>query len=61
MTRDHLTHSQARLNALGYDSGTPDGVAGYATSLAICNCERYHGLISNGHFDCELLAALSVD
>lgn len=61
VTRDQLLRLQERLNALGYDSGTPDGVPGSATRAAIRGYERDQGLIPDGHFDSELLEALGID
>jgi membrane-bound lytic murein transglycosylase B len=61
VTRDQLLRLQESLNALGYDSGTPDGVPGSATRAAIRGYERDQGLIPDGHFDSELLEALGID
>jgi membrane-bound lytic murein transglycosylase B len=61
VTRDQLLRLQERLNVLGYDSGTPDGVPGSATRAAIRGYERDQGLIPDGHFDSELLEALGID
>jgi membrane-bound lytic murein transglycosylase B len=61
VTRDQMLRLQQRLNSLGYDSGQPDGIPGSATRAAIRDYQRDHGLIPDGHFDTDLLAALSVD
>jgi peptidoglycan hydrolase-like protein with peptidoglycan-binding domain len=39
---------QGRLNALGYDAGPPDGVAGPQTRSAIRAYQRDHGLLVDG-------------
>jgi len=55
-----LSNSQVRqlqggLNALGYGSGTPDGIVGPNTRSGIRAFQRDHGLIADGYPTSELL------
>lgn len=52
---------QAALNALGYDCGTPDGVAGQKTSDAISAYQTEKGIQVNGIITQELLDFLIED
>lgn len=61
VTREQMLRLQERLNTLGYDSGTPDGVPGSATRAAIRSYERDNGMIPDGHFDAALLEALGIE
>jgi localization factor PodJL len=49
---------QAALNALGFDVGTPDGVAGRRTAEAIRAFERTTGMSESGAINPRLLAVL---
>lgn len=61
LTRDQIRRLQARLNELGYDSGTPDGVPGSATRRGVRAYERDHELVADGHIDAALLERLGID
>lgn len=50
---------QTKLNALGYDCGAPDGIAGSGTQNAIANYRQDNGLTSGSEIDSELLSSLS--
>ncbi|MNL84228.1 putative peptidoglycan binding domain protein [compost metagenome] len=49
---------QTALNLLGFDVGTPDGVAGEKTAEAIRNFERQTGMNESGKINPRLLAVL---
>jgi len=49
---------QTRLNALGYEVGTPDGVVGRRTEAAIRAYQRDQGLEVTGQPSPALLARL---
>jgi len=58
LTQDQRRQLQARLNALGYDVGTPDGVVGRRTEAAIRDYQRDQGLEVTGRPSPALLARL---
>ncbi|HEX7081419.1 MAG TPA: lytic murein transglycosylase [Gammaproteobacteria bacterium] len=60
LTRDRIEALQRKLNALGYDSGEPDGLVGSATRRAVSRWQRANGLVADGHVDAELLQALDL-
>ena len=49
---------QMALNLLGFDVGTPDGVAGDRTAQAIRSFERQTGMSESGKINPRLLAVL---
>ncbi len=51
---------QEALNNLGYDCGTPDGVAGQKTSDAIAQFRAAKRLGSGGEIDADLLSSLGL-
>lgn len=51
---------QRELNARGFDSGAPDGVAGSATRRAVREWQKAHDLAADGHIDTELLQSLGI-
>lgn len=57
-TNDVVKSVQQALVALGYDIGTPDGVAGPKTQLAIRAFERGTGMSESGAINPRLLAVL---
>ncbi|WP_323016135.1 peptidoglycan-binding domain-containing protein, partial [Devosia sp.] len=46
--RERMRFIQSRLNALGYDAGTPDGVSGPRTRRAIANFQASIGEAETG-------------
>lgn len=58
LTQAERRRLQARLNALGYDVGTPDGVVGTRTEAAIRDYQRDQGLEVTGQPSPALLARL---
>jgi membrane-bound lytic murein transglycosylase B len=48
-TSVQIKQMQAQLNALGYDSGKPDGVIGSGTRRAVRTFQKDHGLIADGY------------
>lgn len=52
---------QEQLNALGYDSGKPDGVMGSQTRSALREYQRNEGLIPDGFPDPGTLSSLGID
>lgn len=59
ISRFHVLNTQRRLNALGYDVGPPDGVAGATTRAAVRQFQRDSGLPVTGEITSELIAALT--
>lgn len=57
-TRDVVSKVQAALNRLGYNVGTPDGVAGPKTAEAISAFENGTGMAPSGKVNPRLLAVL---
>lgn len=57
-TRDVVSKVQAALNRLGYNVGTPDGVAGPKTAQAISAFENGTGMAPSGKVNPRLLAVL---
>jgi localization factor PodJL len=57
-TRDVVSRVQQALNRLGYQVGSPDGVAGPKTSEAIRTFERGTGMNETGKVNPRLLAVL---
>lgn len=51
---------QEALNGMGYDCGTPDGLAGYKTVTAITAYQRENGLNTDGIVTDALLASLNL-
>lgn len=60
LTRDEVIRGQSRLRALGFDVGTPDGVAGARTRAALRAFQAARGLAATGDFDAATLKALEV-
>jgi membrane-bound lytic murein transglycosylase B len=58
LSRSQLLALQAALNARGFDSGTPDGVAGPATRNAVRRYQQSVGLPGDGYPTLELLQRL---
>lgn len=58
-TRDQIRTAQARLAALGYQVGTPDGLMGERTRTAIRRFQRENGLTETGNVNAALLNRLS--
>lgn len=55
-----VTAMQTRLNALGFDVGTPDGVLGPATRQAIRSYQVQQKLVADGYAGLSLLQSLGV-
>lgn len=51
--------AQTRLNALGYNVGTPDGVAGARTTSALRSFQQSRGLPATGRLDAATSQALA--
>jgi membrane-bound lytic murein transglycosylase B len=58
LSRSQLLALQTALNARGFDSGTPDGVAGPATRNAVRRYQQSVGLPADGYATLELLQRL---
>lgn len=56
-----IARAQARLNALGFQAGTADGIAGNRTRQAIRQFQQSKGLPVTGVLDGPTLAALGLD
>jgi len=55
LTRDEILALQTELNRRGFDSGTPDGLAGPATRAGIRAYQRSIGVPADGYPTAELL------
>lgn len=58
LSRAQTIQIQDRLNALGYDVGKPDGIAGSRTRKAIKAFQKTKGLPADGYPNVELLGLL---
>ena len=58
LTRDQRLELQQRLNARGYNVGTPDGVIGPKTRSGIIAFQRASGQLPDGHASDALLSSL---
>jgi localization factor PodJL len=58
MEREVIESVQAALAHLGFDIGTPDGLAGPKTTEAIRQFERATGMSERGQINPRLLAVL---
>jgi membrane-bound lytic murein transglycosylase B len=61
LSRDQVNALQQRLNALGFDAGTPDGILGPGTRGAIRDFQHSRGWIADGYPDVQVIAALEVN
>ncbi len=59
--RADIEKLQRKLDALGLDSGEPDGIAGAATRRAVRKWQHAHGLAADGYVDPELLQSLGIE
>jgi peptidoglycan hydrolase-like protein with peptidoglycan-binding domain len=58
LSRSQVRDLQTALNQRGFDSGTPDGMAGPATRDALRRYQRSVGLPADGYPNLELLQRL---
>lgn len=58
LTVAEIRDLQASLNALGYDAGTVDGIAGRRTKIALQDFQKARGLMADGYPTTEMLAAV---
>ncbi|MDR0781255.1 MAG: lytic murein transglycosylase [Pseudomonadales bacterium] len=58
LTRDDVIELQTRLNQLGFDTGTPDGVLGSRTRTAVREYQLRHALAADGYASAAFLASL---
>lgn len=58
LSRSQVTALQTALNTRGFDTGTPDGVAGPATRRGLRDWQRSVGLSADGYPTTELLQRL---
>ena len=58
LTRSMIRKKQAQLNALGFNVGTPDGIAGKKTRKALQDFQWEHDLEETGRFDPETIKKL---
>ena len=58
LTRSQILALQTALNALGFESGTPDGMMGPATQRGIRRFQRSVGLPADGYPTLDLLQRL---
>ena len=61
VSQDTVKMVQNKLNELGYDCGTPDGIAGQHTKEAVQNYQSDNGLEPSGVIDDKLLDSLGVN
>jgi len=55
-----MAQAQARLNALGFNTGKPDGIAGARTRQAIEQFQKSKGLETSGQLDRPTMSALGL-
>ncbi|MGJ8669667.1 MAG: lytic murein transglycosylase [Oceanococcus sp.] len=60
ISRAQIKALQAALNDKGYDSGTPDGIAGPGTRGAIRQFQASRGMIADGYYSSDVFAALGI-
>lgn len=60
LARTEVTELQTLLNALGFDSGEPDGAVGSRTREAVRNFQLRNDLPADGHVTFDLLTSLRV-
>lgn len=58
---DRIREMQNRLNELGFDAGTADGIVGPGTRSAIRAFQQSRGMIPDGYHSADLLRALGVN
>ncbi len=58
LRRSDIKAIQTKLNALGFDAGKPDGIAGSGTRNAISQYQVKNGMIGDGFLSREVVAAL---
>jgi len=58
LSRAHTLKIQSRLNAMGYDVGKPDGIAGSRTRKGVKMFQKKKGLPADGYLNVELLKLL---
>lgn len=61
LSRQQIISVQKRLNAKGFISGTPDGIAGPMTRQAISHYQQANDMVPDGFLSNELLARLEID
>jgi membrane-bound lytic murein transglycosylase B len=59
LTRELVLSLQQNLNALGFDSGTPDGIFGSGTREALRGFQRSRGLVPDGYPNAEVIEAVT--
>ena len=60
ISRSQIKALQTRLNALGFDAGKPDGIAGSGTRAAIRAFQASRGMIADGYHSAQVFRALDV-
>lgn len=60
LSADVIAQAQARLNALGFNAGTPDGIPGARTRQAVMQLQQSRGLPTTGQLDAATLGALGL-
>ncbi|MES2624088.1 MAG: lytic murein transglycosylase, partial [Pseudomonadota bacterium] len=58
LTREEVLEMQNLLNSLGFDTGTPDGVAGSRTREAVRTYQLRNNLVADGYVSYEMLSLL---
>lgn len=61
ISRLQIKTLQTRLNALGFDAGKPDGIAGSGTRAAIREFQVSRGMIADGYHSAEVFRALDIE
>ena len=59
LSREQVRALQAALNARGFDTGTPDGVAGPATRAGLRRYQQSVGMVADGYPTAELLERIT--
>jgi len=53
--------AQRALNALGFDAGTPDGLVGVKTRLALRQWQKARGLTADGYLSMPMVERLTAE
>lgn len=61
LSREQIMSVQKRLNAKGFISGTPDGIAGPMTQRAISHFQQANDMVPDGFLSDELLSRLNIE
>jgi membrane-bound lytic murein transglycosylase B len=61
MSRDNITYIQNKLNKLGFETGTPDGIAGPNTRAAARSYQVSRGIPADGYVGQQLFKQIQAE